>query len=215
MAEEEVKPEVKEEGTSKEEETKVESKEETGAKAQLPPTSSQRDDQVYVESAKCLAYSCPKTDELFSCLPGIGNAYQEALDWLVALKDTEDSGSKDWSKGWLEDCSLGLVLMVCCCPCIINSRNMAAVTGESCEKICCWTWLTCCCACCYIGSQRTVVRDKYDIKGARWKDCLFTCFLIWCIMAQESKEVYQQVPGYYIPLSPMTDAPKTEDMSKE
>jgi len=208
MAEEETKPEVKEEGTSAEKETK-------DTKPQLPPTSSKRDDQVYVESAKCLAYSCPHTDELFSCLPEIGKAYQEALDWLVALPKAGESGSKDWTKGWFEDCSLGLSLMICFCPCIVNSRNMAAVTGDSCEKICCWTWLTCCCSCCYLGNQRTVVREKYDIKGSRWMDCLCTCFLICCIMAQESKEIYQHVPGYYIPLSPMTDAPKTEDMSKE
>lgn len=170
-----------------------------------------------------ITYCCP---DFSKCGPGaadIGPGIQLGLEGLGGIFDFTEDGSKEWAVPFFAFWSdIPMCLWSTCCygTMCIEPRNVAGMTGKSCEG----QWLAACfaqCVClgtCFKGRVRTNYRKKYNLKGSAGMDFWLTVCFAWCLMCQEAIQLGVDT-GYKVPFTQVgmgaaTKAPTTQVMVK-
>jgi Cys-rich protein (TIGR01571 family) len=146
-------------------------------------------------------YLVPKLD---LCIPStqqlMPGTIDDAIAALKAVGDDTPIGAEAWRTEWFECfANPNVFLCTCCCGICVDPRTHAAVTGESCEGLCCSAVLLCCLSSCGHAARRTAMRTKYNLVGSRQTDCLLSCFCGPCIVCQEAREVQFRNEQYVVP----------------
>lgn len=136
-----------------------------------------------------------------ACIPGFkaqfGPGVDDAIATLKAVGESDPTGENEWDTQCYE-CWADPVVCGCgyLCPCALIPRNMEAIDGQSCEGHLCSAIVMCCLAPCYVASRRTMMRDRYQLKGSKMEDCLLTCFCAACSTCQIARELRLRDEAY-------------------
>ncbi|GAQ83456.1 hypothetical protein KFL_001480250 [Klebsormidium nitens] len=133
----------------------------------------------------------------------IGPAIEGSIDVLKNLGNGASTGTKPWGTEFFAFWENPMIcLWTCCCPCIIASRAMAFVSGQSCESHCLQGCIAnaICLGPCYFTHQRSMLRKKYDLEGSNQLDCILACCCGGCLFCQQARWLNKNA-GFAVPLA--------------
>ena len=101
----------------------------------LPPEAHRREDRAFVCLVRTCAFLLPAghAGQQACCSLACGPSCVRAAIGCCGAADWRSTGSGEWSRRLCEGQDACLGCLVCCCTAAVMSRNMAAVTGETCE----------------------------------------------------------------------------------
>ncbi|KAL4756339.1 PLAC8 family protein [Aspergillus foveolatus] len=112
------------------------------------------------------------------------------------------SGSRyPWANGLLtcfistDDCFLGSFL-----PCLLFGKTQSRLKNTDAgdysylNRDClCYALLSCGCQGCLLAQRRYSMRERFDIVGSGYGDCLASCFCHCCVLIQMEREMVQSI----------------------
>eukprot|EP00850_Spirogloea_muscicola_P001541 SM000005S17338 [mRNA] locus=s5:1530436:1531712:- [translate_table: standard] len=152
------------------------------------------------------AWLVPDFGKIKDGLDALGPSIQKSIAVLKNLGKSEETGTNEWNTGpfaFWEDIPLCLIWGYCC-PCWMSCRNAHQIEPEiSCEGHCIQQLIMGCICLgpCYFTAQRSVLRQKYNLKGNDTTDCILACCCGCFLQCQQGRQLGYSDPTYTIPFT--------------